>query len=338
MAPTELDPVVSVPFQISRDAKVATAGSCFAQHISRHLRNSGFCFLITEPAHPILNEEEALSYHYGTFTARYGNIYTARQLLQLFKRAYGLFSPVENAWQGSDGQFIDPFRPTIQPGGFATFQEFEEDRRQHFRAVREALETLDVFVFTLGLTEAWESVADGAVFPLCPGVAGGEFNADKHRFHNFTVAEVVDDMLEFIGLLESVNPKAKLILTVSPVPLMATASSQQHVLLATSYSKSVLRVACEEIVRAQAQAAYFPSYEIITGSPLRGGYFAADCRAVTEAGVAHVMRVFFRHFAQASHPASGPEGAAHAGDGSVLSHLGEMEGLVQVECDEEMLR
>ena len=33
-----------------------------------------------------------------------------------------------------------------------------------------AFRDLDVFVFTLGLTEAWVAKADGAVFPLAPGV------------------------------------------------------------------------------------------------------------------------------------------------------------------------
>ena len=33
-------------------------------------------------------------------------------------------------------------------------------------SVEPQLNTLDIFVFTLGLTEAWESRIDGAVFPF----------------------------------------------------------------------------------------------------------------------------------------------------------------------------
>ena len=33
---------------------------------------------------------------YGIYSARFGNIYTARQLLQLIQRAYGEFVPVED--------------------------------------------------------------------------------------------------------------------------------------------------------------------------------------------------------------------------------------------------
>src|SRR5471030_1640944 len=92
-APGDVDPVVRLPFKISRTDKVAAAGSCFAQHISRHLREGGFSFLVTEPAHPILPADVAEAFNYGVFTARFGNLYTARQLLQLLRRAYGRFTP-----------------------------------------------------------------------------------------------------------------------------------------------------------------------------------------------------------------------------------------------------
>jgi hypothetical protein len=86
-----------------------------------------------------------------------------------------------------------------------------------------------------------------------------------------------------------------MILSVSPVPLIATAEPR-HVLVSTVASKSVLRVACEKIVKACKGVTYFPSYEIVTGGFGKTSYFAEDCRSVTEDGVAHVMRVFMRHY------------------------------------------
>jgi hypothetical protein len=41
VAAPDLDPVVNVPFTIGAHDKVATSGSCFAQHIGRYLRESG---------------------------------------------------------------------------------------------------------------------------------------------------------------------------------------------------------------------------------------------------------------------------------------------------------
>jgi GSCFA family len=82
------------------------------------------------------------------------------------------------------------------------------------------------------------------------------------------------------------------------VPLVATAERAKSVINATVYSKSVLRVACEEISKARNEVVYFPSFEIVTGNYARGRYFAEDLRSVTEVGVAHVMKIFMKHFTE----------------------------------------
>ena len=276
---------------------MATAGSCFAQHIARHLRQAGLNYFVTETGNPFAPPDIVEKYGYGVFTARYGNIYTSRQLLQTIQRAYGVFEPIDDKWTGDGDCIVDPFRPRIQPGGFISIDEFELDREQHFCSIRDAIEHLDVLVFTLGLTETWFSRTDGAVFPICPGVAGGEYDETRYGFVNLTVADVVADLKEAIRYLRSKNPSCRVILTVSPVPLAATAIDRS-VLVSTVYSKSVLRVAAEEIAALDPGIAYFPSYEVITGTYNRGSYFAQDLRSVTEAGVSHVMRLFLKHYAK----------------------------------------
>lgn len=334
----EVDPVVRAAFSISPNDRVATAGSCFAQHIARRLQQKGFNYYVAEKAHPIVPAELVHQYNYGTFSARYGNIYTSRQLLQLLQRIYGEFQPQEDIWESDDDSFVDPFRPQIQPGGFTTRNEYYADRAQHFARAREAIERLDVFVFTLGLTECWRSRADGAVFPLCPGVAGGKFEPARHEFVNLDVGEVTKDLLASIDLVRARNRKAKIILTVSPVPLIATAESR-HILVSTTYSKSVLRVAAEMASQARASVAYFPSYEIITGSFNRGRYFADDLRSVTEEGVDHVMRLFFKHYMGVSEET--PEISAPTAPGTAAggkdAHTAEMARLADLNCDEEAL-
>lgn len=325
-----VDPVGVFALRITPETKVATAGSCFAQHIARHLQNSGFHYYIAETGHPILPQAVRDKHHYGTFSARYGNIYTARQLIQLFDRAYGRFSPKEDAWVEEDGTVLDPYRPTVQPRGYVSVEEMHADRAQHLAAVREMFESLDVFVFTLGLTECWISADDGAAFPLCPGVEGGVFDSTKHQFMNQNVADVVADMTAFVDGLMKVNARAQIVLTVSPVPLMATAEPGAHVLSATTYSKSVLRVAAEMLRNEFKHVHYFPSFEIITGAFTRGRYFAQDLRSVTEEGVSHVMRLFLQHATDgnpsltANRPKQDPNN----------EYLAQAEALVEVECDE----
>lgn len=323
-APGEIDPVGEAAFCIEPGTRVATAGSCFAQHIAQRLRRHGFTPLQTENA-PVLSPTEAARRHYGVYSARYGNLYTARQLLQLFLRAYGDFVPAEQAWLRPDGRLADPFRPEIEPEGFADTAALEAARSEHLAAVRQLFETVDVFVFTLGLTEAWRSKADGAVFPLAPGVAAGVMDGSRHEWVNFGVTEVMADLEQFIGLLAAKNPQAKLLLTVSPVPLAAT-YDHRHVLAATSYSKSVLRVAAEEIARHHAHCAYFPSFEIITSHFNRGAYYDSDLRSVNSAGVDHVMRLFFAHYTKG--------GSTAAPDAELLE---EARDNYRIVCEEELL-
>lgn len=333
VAANAIDPVGDFPFRISRSTRVVTAGSCFAQHISRHLAKSGFAFHVTEPGNPLLDDAMRKEFQYGVFSARYGNVYTARQLLQLARRAFGSFTPAEPPWRDPAGRFLDPFRPAIQPGGFASHEELQLDRSVHLAAVRRAFRELDVMVFTLGLTECFVARADGAVFPVCPGVAGGEFSAARYEFRNFGVAEVVADLEAFFALLAAENPRFKAILTVSPVPLIATAEPR-HVLQSTTWSKAVLRVAAGELARADPRIAYFPSYEIVTGAHARGAYFAEDLREVTEAGVEHVMRLFFAHATDAR---SGAAAGTLAPVPAITKRLRVAEEAVRVICEEELL-
>jgi len=325
----EVDPVIAAPFHITPRTAIATAGSCFAQHIARTLKQAGFNHMVAEPPPPELTPAQIEAGHWGSFSARYGNIYSARQMVQLVERAEGRFRPADAPWQRPDGRWVDPFRPQIDAGGFATRAEVIEARRPHLQAVRRMLRRVEVFVFTLGLTEAWRAKADGAVFPLAPGVVAGAMDEAAYEFVNFTTAEVLADLRAFRAALRAVNPGAKLVLTVSPVPLVATYEAR-HVLVSTVASKSILRAAAEEFCREDPECWYFPSYEIVTGPQARGTSFGPDLREVNEATVARVMALFLRHAALAP-PTEVPRHNAPAIADAETAEL------FEVLCDEEKL-
>lgn len=291
----EIDPVVRAKFPILQTDKVATAGSCFAQHLARTLKQYNFNYFVTEKPNAELSKEQRKKKNYDVYSARYGNIYTTRHLVQMVERINGTFVPNDNAWLRDDERFVDPFRPLIEPNGFDTVEELEKSRKEHFDSVIEMLENLDIFLFTLGLTEAWQSKVDGAVFPLPPGVAGGVMDYEKYEFVNFTANMVIEDLEKFAEFLFRINPSAKIMLTVSPVPMIAT-YEDCHVITSTTYSKSVLRVAAEEASKEKTNIAYFPSYEVITSNFNRGRYYSDDLRSVTEEGLQHVMRLLIRHY------------------------------------------
>jgi GSCFA family len=290
----EIDPVVNPKFVISRSERVCTAGSCFAQHISNRLSKIGFNYYIPE-AGANLTDVEKSSRGYGVFSARYGNLYTVRQLLQLFEESFNTRMKSEKTWRRRDGRFVDPFRPNIEPLGHDTVDSVTVARQEHLQHVKDVFLNSEIFVFTLGLTEGWINKIGGDVFPLAPGVSGGEFSTDNYEFINFGVADVINDLRCFLQKLREINPKVKVVLTVSPVPLIAT-YEDRHVLVSTTYSKSVLRVAADVAAREFSWVDYFPSYEIINGNFNMGRYFEEDLRGVNSLGVSHAMRCFLKNY------------------------------------------
>jgi hypothetical protein len=113
-----------------------------------------------------------------------------------------------------------------------------------------------------------------------------------------------------------VNPNCQIILTVSPVPLAAT-MEPRHVLQSTVLSKSILRVAADEIERRYSHVHYFAAYEIITATLRSHLYYSADRRNVTPEGVSHVMKMFFQHFTDV--PQAATDANADATGGAFLT-------------------
>ncbi len=278
-------------YEIQQQDRIATAGSCFAQHIAVNMRMHGFQVIDAEPAPPGLDPETAKLFGYGIYSARYANIYCVRQLLQLAQEAYGEFSPADLVWE-SKGRFYDAMRPNIEPQGLDSPDDVLRHRARHLKWVRSVLENANVFIFTFGLTEGWIHLASGTVYPTAPGTIAGNFDPAVHAFKNFTHREIYEDFLAFRKLLRHRNPTVKFLLTVSPVPLTATASAE-HVLVATTYSKSVLRAVAGQLYFENSDIDYFPSYEIVTAPFTRGMFFEANLRAVNPGGVEQVMRTFF---------------------------------------------
>lgn len=287
-------------FALDRDAAIATAGSCFAQHVGRALAGAGLNVLDAEPAPRLAGRDLARAYGYGVYSARYGNIYTTRQLVQLLEDARTARVDPAQVWD-RDGRFYDALRPTVEPGGLATEAEVLALRAAHLRAVAGLFAQCTHFVFTLGLTETWADRLDGRVWPTCPGVVAGRFDPQRHVFVNLGFQDVLADLERARGLLQGFNPGMRMILTVSPVPLTATASGG-HVLVATARSKAVLRAAADEFAATHADVDYFPSYEIVTNPAARGAFFQPNLREVTAEGVQAVMASFLAAHGLAPQP------------------------------------
>lgn len=268
-----------VRFSVGASERIATAGSCFAAYLGPALRTRGFMHYTTEGE--------------GPFSALFGNVYTTVQLFQLLERAYGRFVPAEPAWR-IDGGYADPFRPRVKH--FTNEQAVTDDRARHLSAVRALFESMDVFFFTLGLTEMWHCREDGAALPVCPGNGLGEFSDKRYAYADLTVDENERALQRFIDGLRTVNPGVRVILSVTPGSLAATARDT-NVLQASAYGNSVLRVVAESVCRANEGVEYFPGYDIVTLNVPAVRYYVPGSRHMTDEGVRCVLDAFFAQFA-----------------------------------------
>jgi hypothetical protein len=295
-------------FALPPGTRIATAGSCFAQNLRAPLSAAGLTIVDSEPALPGLTAEDARRFGYGLFSARYGNIYTARHLRQLAEDITQRRADPADVWYRG-GRAFDAMRPGVEPEGLGDAEEVIAHRLHHLDRAGEALAGAEVLVFTLGLTETWMDAATGRVYPTAPGVLATSPEGRDIRFHNHSFAEVLADLRAALDLLRGFNQGLRLLLTVSPVPLTATGAGG-HVLAATTYSKAVLRAVAGEMA-GQDGVDYFPSYEIITNPAARGRFYAPNLRSVTVEGVAAVMATFLAaQGLAAAAPAAAPAAVA----------------------------
>jgi hypothetical protein len=315
--------------------RIATAGSCFAQHIGRRLRREGYVVLDKEPAPKLLPRDRHLEHGYGMFSARYGNIYTVRQMRELVEEAFGLRPLSQSAWAKGSG-FVDALRPTVDPQGHATPKAVVAHRRYHLECLRKLFLEAEVFIFTLGLTETWEELPSGRVLPVCPGTVAGTFDPGVHRFRNLTFEETWQDLVSLRDTLHNQRSgqRLRMLLTVSPVPLTATASGK-HVMLATVYSKSILRAVAGQMADAFEDVDYFPSYEIVSNPYSDNTCFAGNKRSVLESSVELVMSTFMSIYSSEKSPASPLRQREQASD---LRRTDEEADLIMTsKCDDELL-
>ena len=290
--PYEIHNIYKKKFDIKPYTQITTAGSCFGQHVGKHLKKSGYKVIDEELAPPGLPDEVQQKYGFSLYSARYGNIYTVKQLLQLAKEVAGERKPENYIWQ-KNGKYFDALRPAVEPEGHDSKQEVIEHRDFHIQKVKDVFTKMNLFIFTLGLTEMWVHKESGTVYPTAPGTICGEFDENIYEFKNAEFQEIVNDFMKFqktVGKIRS-NKQFKVILTVSPVPLTATASGL-HVLVSTVHSKSILRAVASQLSTNNKNIDYFPSYEIVNNPRLHSTAFKENLRSVRDETVQIVMQHF----------------------------------------------
>ncbi len=276
---------------LNRQTPVGSAGSCFASEIAKYLQQRNYNYVVTEFADKPESEALVEGYEVGSgkalFSANFGILFNTPSLRQLAEKAFGLRQFTQHLLLAEEGFYVDPYRENVC---FKSKQAYLRDYPKHITAIKRVLLESEVFIFTAGLNECWE-LRDGTVISRNP----------RPGFHHFlqhktlSVQENIDNIVEFYRQVKQRNPKFKLILTLSPVPFLATArANTHHVVEANTHSKAVLRVALDEVVQRYEDIYYLPSYEIVTECIEQP--WQADHRHVTEETVMKVMDLFEEMF------------------------------------------
>ena len=154
------------------------------------------------------------------------------------------------------------------------------ERRRRIQASMSKVKDCRVVIITLGLIEAWYDVKAGRYLNIAPPRTACAREPERFQLHVLRYDEVIDCLRRVMKLLKKFCRKdQRVVLTVSPVPLGLT-FTDQDVIVANSYSKSVLRAAAQEITVECSNIDYFPSYESVLHSD-RMTAWQDDMRHVT---------------------------------------------------------
>jgi hypothetical protein len=219
---------------IRPDTQITAFGSCFASNISNWLSQRNF---------RVLNKDAAAK---RAYVVRCGegmvNSFVIRQQFE---------------WAWENKVFDQPLWHGYDAEDYGYDPEVQAETRRIFDAT-------DVFILTFGLSEVWYDEPTGNVFWRT--IPKDAYDPARHKFRVSTVEENRDNLEAIYALIRKHRPDAKIIMTLSPIPLIAT-FRDNGCLASNSVSKAVLRVAIDETVRKMRDEGvlyYWPSYEIIT--------------------------------------------------------------------------
>lgn len=250
-------PAFEVPFRLERGESIFTVGSCFARNIEAELMRLGFRI----PVREMLQREE-----FRSLDASIVNNFGTPSIYNEFAWAFGeqQFSNEHIVPVGN--KFADlHVSATIRPEHLGIV----EGRRKAICEAYRSAADCRVIIMTLGLSEVWFDTRTGFYLNVAPRPSLLKEQPNRFRMRVLSFEEVYGFLDRTLRLLRARGrPDLRVILTISPVPLTVTHRADD-VMVANTYSKSVLRVAAEHALTDHPFVVYFPSYESVLLSDRR---------------------------------------------------------------------
>jgi len=278
-------PAFDVPFRIKPGESIFTIGSCFARHVEGELRERGFKIPMRE-----LFKKSGFEDLPPEIVNNFGTPSIYNELAWAFGEEE--FDEDQAIVEVGKDKFVDLHMVnSVRPGPL-------EDVRARRRGLMESTRSLAdcrVLIMTLGLAEVWWDEEAKAYLNTAP--LPGVMRASPARFslHVLSFQECYDYLQRALDIaFKHGRDDLRVIVTVSPVPMMAT-HRREDVITANCYSKSVLRAVAEQIVASDERIAYFPSYESVTLTDRRIAWsddLVHTTRAIVEFNVERMVNAY----------------------------------------------
>ena len=251
-------------WKIAAGEKVLLVGSCFADEIGEKMVRGGF---------------EAMVNPFGTL---YNPASIAASLLRSISEKEYTADSVELIQSESDGMW----HSWMHHSSFSSLDvaTLVERINGTTHCVADFLREADVLIVTMGTAIIYRLKETGMLVANCHKQLDSLFV--RERLNSYDIVDQWDMLLQ---LLESVNPKLKVIFTVSPI---RHKRDGYHV---NQVSKGILLQGVDEIVNGKSsnsQCFYFPSYEIMMDELRDYRFYADDMIHPSEKAVEYIWQRF----------------------------------------------
>lgn len=248
---------ISPKFKLRKSGKFFTIGSCFARNIEFVLERQGVDCITSRGIVPgEFYEQTGLGARNGAL-----NAYTPHAMLDLIRLTQRKNAATVAALPLGDNEWVDMLVSGIKSLPAEDLARVRRTILEVYSALREA----DTIIITLGYTESWYDTHDAIFVNRSPG---GSIRTARHgeryNFLNATAQDVIGVLHEIVAEIGAqTSGRAKVVLTVSPVPLHGTFTGTD-VIAANQYSKSTLLTSAVTVAAAYDWVDYYPSYEMVT--------------------------------------------------------------------------
>jgi hypothetical protein len=241
-------------FQLTRDDKVFTVGSCFSRNIEKALAARGFQV-------PTLQSMRS-NPEFAIIGPHVLNNFSIASILNEMRWAFEIeiFDEKANFIEVVPGYFVDlHLNSGIPPEPYETVAL----RRRAISSVYRKLSECRVHFIILSDVEVWFDKRTNLYLNTAPSQTVIAQFHDRFEFHvldRIEVERLLGNMLDLVRLRGPLDHR--IIFTISPIPIPRT-YRPLDVIVANFYSKSVLRTAIEHVITGNDHIDYFPCLEIV---------------------------------------------------------------------------